>query len=497
MNDIKSIDFCTLKSGARIGNKMSSLLIGPKGPNLLSDMAFIEETAHFNRERIPERVVHAKGATAFGEFVVTNSNVSIYTKADLFSSIGKKTPVVARFSHVAGESGYADTPRDVRGFAVKFYTDQGNWDLVGNNFPVFFIRDPINFVSFIHSQKRNPKTHLRDPDATWDFISMLPESLHAVTMLYTERGTPDGFRHMHGYGVDTFLLVSPSNDSYYAKFHWICKQKIKNLDEETATKIAGIDPDYSIRDLQQSINGGNFPSWTLKFQVMDVKSAEKAGFNVFDTTKVWPTADYPLIEIGTMKLFKNPENYFAEVEQLAFSPGNMVPGIEASPDKMLIARMFSYADAQRYRLGVNYLDLPVNRPRCPVMTPTYNDGRHFTSVTHSSIPNYIPSIKHGKANAVDERYVEHGQSFSGTVGRYDLSKDDNYSQVRVLVNKVLSPHSRQILVDNIAGNLKLVKNEQIVNKVLHHYARIEPELSSAIKKAIKLSRTNNSSNLED
>lgn len=475
---------------------MSSLLIGPKGPNLLSDMAFIEETAHFNRERIPERVVHAKGATAFGEFVVTNSNISRYSKADLFSTVGKRTPVAVRFSHVTGESGYSDTSRDVRGFAVKFYTDKGNWDLVGNNFPVFFIRDPINFVSFIHSQKRNPKTHLRDPDATWDFISMLPESLHAVTMLYTERGTPDGFRHMHGYGVNTFKLVNSNDETFYAKFHWICNQKIKNLDQRTATKIAGIDPDYSIRDLHDSIIGGDFPSWTLKFQVMRVSHAKEANFNVLDTTKVWPTSDYPPIEIGTMKLLKNPYNYFAEVEQLAFSPGNMVAGIEASPDKMLIARMFSYADAQRYRLGVNYFDLPVNRPRCPVMTPTYNDGRHFTSVTPNTIPNYIPSIKHGKVNTIDREYLEHGQTFSGVVGRYDLSEDDNYSQVRVFVNKVLSRESREILASNLADNLKLVENKQIVNKVLHHYKQVEQELSHTIAMYMEDSNSKNLSTVD-
>lgn len=465
---------------------MSSLLIGPKGPNLLSDMAFIEEIAHFNRERIPERVVHAKGATAFGYFAVTNAkDISKYTKADLFNALGKRTPLVVRFSNVAGESGIADTPRDTRGFAVKLYTNQGNWDIVGNNFPVFFIRDPINFASFIHSQKRNPKTHLRDPDAFWDFISMLPESLHATTMLFTERGTPNGFRHMHGYGVDTFKLVNAKNEPFYAKFHWICDQKIKNFDQETATKIAGIDPDYSLRDLQNSINDGKFPSWTLKFQVMTLNGAEKANFNVLDTTKTWPTADYPLIEIGKMTLNKNPGNYFAEVEQLAFSPGNMVPGIEPSPDKMLIGRMFSYADAQRYRLGVNYFDLPVNRPRCPVMNPTYNDGRGFVSVSPSRIPNYIPSIEHGQLNKINEKFLEHSQAFSGNIGRYDLSADDNYSQVRILVNKVLNNESRAVLATNIANSLELVMNEKIVEKVLNHYQQIEPELSHSIDKAMK------------
>lgn len=462
------------------------MLVGPHGPNLLQDVAYIEETAHFNRERIPERVVHAKGGAAYGTFVVTNTEISKYTKASLFSKRGLSTPVAVRFSHVTGESGIADTARDVRGFAVKFYTDTGNWDLVGNNLPVFFIRDPINFPSFIHSQKRNPKTHLRDPNAFWDFITQLPESLHTTTMLFTERGTPDGFRHMHGYGVDTFKLVKTRMEAYYAKFHWVCNQGIRNLDQESAMQLAGRDPDYSIRDLQWAIENKNYPSWTLKFQVIPMKDAPKAGFNIFDATKTWPFAKYPLHEVGKMTLKRNPENYFTEVEQLAFSPANMIPGIEPSLDKMLIGRIFSYSDAQRYRLGGNFADLPVNKPHCPVMTPTYNDGEHFTTNMSSSVPNYVPSGKFKSLRSPHEKYLEHEYVVSGVVGRYDLSDDDNYSQVRILINKVLSDKNRLKLVNNIAEHLSGVSQDHIVGLVLKHYSQVDKmfaeDLAAALKK---------------
>jgi len=475
----------TLQTGAPIGDKFNSLLVGPRGPNLLADVPFLEEIAHFNRERIPERVVHAKGAAAYGHFVVTNTEITKYSKATLFAAERKKTPVVARFSHVTGESGIADTVPDFRGFAVKFYTDSGNWDLVGNNFPVFFIRDPINFASFVHSQKRNPKTHLKDPDAFWDFISMVPESLHATTMLFSERGIPDGFRHMHGYGVNTFKLINSRNEAFYAKFHWICNQTIKNLDIEKATKVAGLDPDYMVRDLQVNIAKGNAPSWTLKFQVMTIDAAEKADFNVLDVTKTWPTAKFPLIEIGTMTLDQNADNYFAQVEQLAFSPANMVPGIEASPDKMLMGRIFAYSDAQRYRLGANFVDIPSNMPKCPVFAPTYNDGVTFRTNFKGELPNYVPSIKYPKIQTHDDRYVEHYQQVSGRVGRFDLGKDDNYSQAKILVNKVLTKDGRAKLAASIAGHLKYVSNKEIVAKVLAHFSEIRPDLSKAIEAGMK------------
>lgn len=481
--DVSQVGRLTLKSGAPVGDKFNSLLLASKGigPNLLADVAYLEETAHFNRERIPERVVHAKGAAAFGEFEVTNTEVCKYSKAALFSQVGKKTPVVVRFSHVIGESAIADTCRDVRGFAVKFYTERGNWDLVGNNLPVFFIRDPINFASFIHSQKRNPKTHLRDPDAFWDFVSMLPETMHTIMMLFSERGIPDGFRHMHGFGVNTFKLVNMKKEAFYAKFHWICNQSIRNLDPTSANKIAGLDPDYAIRDLYVNINRGNFPSWTLKFQVMSLADAQKAKFNVFDVTKTWPHAEFPLVEIGRMTLNRNVDNYFAQVEQLAFAPGNMVSGIEPSLDKMLVGRMMSYPDAQRYRMNANYTDIPVNQPRCPVMTPTYCDSLTFKSNWDGSLPNYVPSVKYKNLKLFDGKYLEHEQQISGYISRFDLSQDDNFSQPRQLFNKVLSEESRRALAANLAEHLALVTNKETVVKIMSYLNEIEPKLAKAVE----------------
>lgn len=467
----------TLKSGAPVGDKFNSLTLGARGPSLLADTAYLEETAHFNRERIPERVVHAKGAAGIGHFEVTNVEICKYSKASLFAELGKRTPVIARFSHVTGESGISDTARDVRGFSVRFYTEQGNWDLVGNNLPVFFIRDPINFTSFIHSQKRNPRTHLRDPDAFWDFVAMLPETVHTILMLFGERGLPDGFRHMHGFGVNTFKLVNNRREAFYCKFHWICNQSIRNLDPRSAKELAGLDPDYSIRDLQLQITRGNWPSWTLKFQVMSLVQAAKVDFNPFDCTKTWPHADFPLIEIGKMTLDRNVDNYFAQVEQLALSPANLVPGIEASPDKMLVGRMMSYSDAQRYRLNANYADIPINRPRCPVMTPTYCDSVTFNSNYHGNIPNYMPSIKFRRP--VDGQFMEHEQQYSGHTGRFDLSEDDNFSQARVFYTKVLSEESKYLLASSIANHLSLVQNKDIVVRVLAHFAQIEPKFAKA------------------
>lgn len=483
-SDPSQVKITTLKSGAPNGDKLNSLLSGPRGLNLLADVAYLEENAHFNRERIPERVVHAKGAAASGKFVVTNTEITKYCKASLFNELGKKTPVVTRFSHVTGESGIADTPRDVRGFAVKFRTEQGNWDLVGNNLPVFFIRDPINFPSFIHSQKRNPQTHLRDPSAFWDFVSQLPETLHTILMLFSDRGTPDGFRHMHGFGVNTFKLVSSKQIASYAKFHWICDQGIRNLDAMTAVNLAGEDPDYSLRDLFVNIERNHFPSWTLKFQIMSEEEASNADFNVFDVTKTWPHAKFPLIEIGKMTLNKNVDNYFAQVEQLAFSPANMVPGIQPSPDKMLTGRIFAYTDAQRYRLGANFYDLPCNKPLCPVMAPTYCDGVTFMSNLPGSLPNYVPSIKYTNLSLYNEAYLEHPQHISGHVGRYDLSKDDNYSQARVLVTKVLNEEGRANLVSNLADHLRFVTMKEITNKVLNHFKEIDALFARKVEQTI-------------
>ncbi|NWH64651.1 CATA Catalase, partial [Geococcyx californianus] len=327
-------DVLTTGAGNPIGDKLNILTVGPRGPLLVQDVFFTDEMAHFDRERIPERVVHAKGGGAFGYFEVTH-DITQYCKAKVFESIGKRTPIAIRFSTVAGESGSADTVRDPRGFAMKFYTEEGNWDLVGNNTPIFFIRDAMLFPSFIHSQKRNPQTHLRDPDMMWDFWSLRPESLHQVSFLFSDRGIPDGFRHMNGYGSHTFKLVNANGRAVYCKFHVKTDQGIKNLSVEEAGRLASTDPDYAIRDLYNAIAKGDFPSWSFYIQVMTFEEAEKFPFNPFDLTKIWPHGDFPLIPVGKLVLNRNPVNYFAEVEQMAYDPSNMPPGIEPSPDKML------------------------------------------------------------------------------------------------------------------------------------------------------------------
>ncbi|NXX09291.1 CATA Catalase, partial [Larus smithsonianus] len=327
-------DVLTTGAGNPVGDKLNVLTAGPRGPLLVQDVVFTDEMAHFDRERIPERVVHAKGAGAFGYFEVTH-DITQYCKAKVFEHIGKRTPIAIRFSTVAGESGSADTVRDPRGFAMKFYTEEGNWDLVGNNTPIFFIRDAMLFPSFIHSQKRNPQTHLRDPDMMWDFWSLRPESLHQVSFLFSDRGIPDGYRHMNGYGSHTFKLVNASGRAVYCKFHVKTDQGIKNLSVEEAERLASTDPDYGIRDLYNAIAKGDYPSWSFYIQVMTFEEAEQFPFNPFDLTKIWPHGDYPLIPVGKLVLNRNPVNYFAEVEQMAYDPSNMPPGIEPSPDKML------------------------------------------------------------------------------------------------------------------------------------------------------------------
>ena len=362
----------TTTSGRPVGDNQNSVTAGPRGPVLMEDYLLFEKMAHFNRERIPERIVHAKGSGAFGTFTVTN-DITKYTSAKLFNQIGKKTEVLARFSTVAGEKGSADTGRDPRGFAVKFYTEEGNWDMVGNNTPIFFVRDPLKFSDFIHSQKRDPKTNLRSSTMMWDFWSLSPESLHQVTTLMTDRGTPDGYRHMHGFSSHTFSLLNANNERFYVKWHFITMQGIKNLTAEQAERLAGEDPDYAQRDLFTAIERGDFPKWRVSVQIMPEAEAETYHIHPFDLTKVWPHKDYPLQEVGIMELNRNPKNYFAEIEQGAFSPVNIVPGMGYSPDKMLQGRLISYPDAHRYRLGVNYDSLPVNRARCPIHT-YHRDG---------------------------------------------------------------------------------------------------------------------------
>lgn len=442
-------DQLTTSAGAPIGNKTAVLTVGPRGPLLMQDHVFMDEMAHFDRERIPERVVHAKGGGAYGYFEVTH-DITKYCKAKMFESIGKKTPMFIRFSTVGGERGSADSARDPRGFAMKFYTEEGNWDLVGNNTPIFFIRDTILFPSFIHTQKRNPKTHLKDPDMFWDFISLRPETTHQISFLFTGRGTPYGFRHMHGFSSHTLKMVNASGEAIYCKFHCKTNQGIKNLNRHEADRLAGVDPDYALRDLYDSIATGNFPSWTMYIQVMTFAEAERFKWNPFDITKVWPHAEYPLIPVGRFVLNRNPKNYFAEVEQSAFSPAHMIPGIEPSPDKMLQGRLFSYADTHRHRLGTNYLQFPVN---CPFNTKVRNYQRDGPQCfdNQDDTPNYFPNSFSGP----DEKSAKVESTFnvSGDVARYNTADDDNFTQTGLFWRKVLKEDERAELVDNIASHL--------------------------------------------
>ncbi|XP_029438889.1 catalase-like isoform X2 [Rhinatrema bivittatum] len=444
-------DALTTGAGIPVSDKLNAFTVGPRGPLLVQDVVFTDEMAHFDRERIPERVVHAKGAGAFGYFEVTH-DITKYTKAKVFEHIGKRTPIAVRFSTVAGESGSADTVRDPRGFAVKMYTEEGNWDLTGNNTPIFFIRDPLLFPSFIHTQKRNPQTHLKDPDMMWDFWTLRPECLHQVSFLFSDRGIPNGHRHMNGYGSHTFKLVNAKGEAIYCKFHYKTNQGIKNLSVEEASKLVLTDPDYGIRDLYEAIAKGNFPSWSFYIQVMTFEQAEKFPFNPFDLTKIWPHKDYPLIPVGKLVLNRNPVNYFAEVEQLAFDPSNMPPGIEPSPDKMLQGRLFSYPDTHRHRLGANYLQIPVN---CPYKTRVANyqrDGPMCIFDNQGGAPNYYPNSFSAPEN--QPLVKEHSFKCSADVARYRSEDEDNVTQVRAFYTKVLKEEERKRLCENIAGHLK-------------------------------------------
>uniref|UniRef100_A0A8C5MYE4 Catalase n=1 Tax=Leptobrachium leishanense TaxID=445787 RepID=A0A8C5MYE4_9ANUR len=471
----------TTGAGIPIGDKLNTMTVGKRGPLLVQDVVFTDEMAHFDRERIPERVVHAKGAGAFGYFEVTH-DITKYSKAKVFDTIGKKTDLAIRFSTVAGEAGSADTVRDPRGFAVKFYTEEGIWDLVGNNTPVFFIRDAILFPSFIHSQKRNPQTHLKDPDMVWDFWSLRPECLHQVSFLFSDRGIPDGHRHMNGYGSHTFKLVNAEGEAVYCKFHYKTNQGIKNLSVEEANKLAVNDPDYGIRDLFKAIAKKNFPSWTLYIQVMTFEEAENCSFNPFDLTKVWPHTDYPLIPVGKLVLNKNAENYFAEVEQMAFDPSNMPPGIEPSPDKMLQGRLFSYPDTHRHRLGPNYLHIPVNAPRGVNLANFQQDGPMCMFHRPSTMPNYYPnSFCHLKNQ---NQYKEACFQAAGDVDRYNADDDDNVLQVRTFYSKTLKEDERKRLCENIAQSLKDAQ-PFIQERAVKNFTDVHPDYGARIKALLK------------
>ena len=471
----------TTDAGRPVGDNQNSLTVGPRGPIVFEDFLLFEKMAHFNRERVPERVVHAKGAGAHGYFVCTNPRMPEYTRAGLFSRTGEPTEVFVRFSTVGGEKGSEDTERDPRGFAVKFYTEEGNWDMVGNNTPVFFIRDALKFGDFIHTQKRDPQTNLKSPTAMWDFWSLSPESLHQVTILFSDRGTPDGYRHMNGYSSHTFSLVNSNNELYYVKWHFKTKQGIKNFTREQADEMRGKDPDYAQRNLLNAIQSGDFPRWRVCVQIMPEKDASNYHINPFDLTKVWPHKDYPLVEVGEMILNRNPENYFAEVEQAAFEPRNVVPGMGYSPDKMLQARLISYPDAHRYRIGVNYDGLPVNKPLCPVRT--YNrDGAMRFDDNFGSAPNYEPNSFDGPAE--DPAYRESPRMISGSVDRHDHRLDaDYYSQPGDLF-RLMSPDARERLIGNIVASMNTVP-ENIQKRQIQHFLKADPAYGAGVAKGLE------------
>ncbi len=473
----------TTAAGIPVSDNQTSLTAGKKGPVLLQDHYLLEKLAHFNRERIPERVVHAKAAGAYGTFTVTE-DITKYTKARIFSEVGKKTEVLGRFSTVAGEKGSADTVRDVRGFALKFYTEEGNWDLVGNNTPVFFIRDAIKFPDFIHTQKRDPQTNCKSDIMQWDFWSQVPESLHQVTILFSDRGIPAGIPFMNGYGSHTYSFINAQNERFWVKFHFKTQQGIKNMKPAEADKLAGENPDYHTEQLFKTIEKGDFPKWTMKVQIMPEADADDYDWNPFDLTKVWPHADYPLIEVGELELNRNPQNYFAEVEQAAFAPSNVVPGISFSPDKMLQARIFSYADAHRYRLGVNYERLPVNAPRASKVQNKYQrDGQMRFDDNGGAGPNYEPNSF--DAPVEDHDYDEPPLKISGDAERYEQKRgvDEDYIQPGNLF-RLMSKNQQQELIENIVKSLKKVPKE-IQKKMIEHFRKADQSYGDGVAQALK------------
>ena len=468
----------TTTGGNPIADNQNSLTAGERGPVLLQDYQLIQKLAHQNRERIPERVVHAKGSGAFGVLEITE-DISKYTKAKVLQK-GEKTKLLLRFSTVAGERGAADAERDVRGFALKFYTKEGNWDLVGNNTPVFFVRDAYKFPDFIHTQKRDPQTNLRSNTAMWDFWSLSPESLHQVTILMSDRGLPKSLRNVNGYGSHTYSLINSKNERFWVKFHFKTLQGIETLTNKEAESIVGKDRESNQRDLFENIEKGNFPKWSFEIQIMSEEEAKKCSFNPFDLTKVWPHGDYPMIKVGTMTLNENPKNYFQQVEQAAFSPSNIVPGISYSPDKMLQARIFSYPDAQRYRVGTHYEMLPVNRPIVEVNT--YNlDGSMNFDIKEPTKAFYEPNSFDGPVE--DASYLEPDLAVGDIAKRYDHRVgNDDFSQPRALF-LLMSNSQKEQLFSNIKDAMAGVPRD-IVDRQIALFEKVHPDYASGVKKAL-------------
>ena len=453
----------TTAAGAPVVDNQNVQTAGPRGPMLLQDVWHLEKLAHFAREVIPERRMHAKGSAAYGTFTVTH-DITKYTKAKLFSEVGKKTDLVLRFSTVAGERGAADAERDIRGFAVKFYTEEGNWDLVGNNTPVFFLRDPLKFPDLNRAVKRDPYTNLRSAENNWDFWTLLPEALHQVTIVMSERGIPKTYRHMHGFGSHTFSFINAANERFWVKFHFRSQQGIENLSDAEAEALVGRDRESHQADLLHAIERGEFPKWKLQIQVMPEKDAASYRFNPFDLTKVWPHADYPLIDVGVMELNRNPKNYFAEVEQLAFTPAAVVPGISFSPDKMLQSRLFSYGDAQRYRLGVNHHQIPVNAPKCPFHS-YHRDGTMRVDDNNGAEIGYEPNSKGALQEQPDFR--EPPLALSGSADHWNHREDEDYYSQPAALFRLMTPAQQQVLFDNTArsvgGASKAIQQRHIDN----------------------------------
>jgi len=440
----------TSSSGAPVVDNQNAMTAGKRGPMLLQDVWFLEKLAHFDREVIPERRMHAKGSGAFGKFIVTH-DITKYTRAKIFSDIGKETEMFVRFSTVAGERGAADAERDIRGFAMKFYTEEGNWDLVGNNTPVFFLKDPLKFPDLNHAVKRDPRTNLRSALNNWDFWTNLPEALHQVTITMSERGIPASYRHMNGYGSHTYSLINSNNERTWIKFHFKTQQGIKNLTDQEAEAVIGKCRESHQRDLLESIEKKDFPKWDMKIQVMTDEQAKKCKFNPFDLTKVWSHKDYPLIDVGYFELNKNPENYFADVEQAAFNPANIVPGIGFSPDKMLQGRLFSYGDAQRYRLGVNHHQIPVNASKCPFLNMFHRDGQMRTDGNAGSTLGYEPN-SYGEWQEQPE-FKEPPLEIDGAADHWNHREDDDYFTQAGDLFRMMNKEQQQVLFENTARNM--------------------------------------------
>jgi len=471
----------TTAAGCPVAHNQNVMTAGPRGPQLLQDVWFLEKLAHFDREVIPERRMHAKGSGAYGTFTVTH-DISQYTRAKLFSKVGKKTELFARFTTVAGERGAADAERDIRGFALKFYTEEGNWDLVGNNTPVFFLRDPLKFPDLNHAVKRDPRTNMRSATNNWDFWTSLPEAFHQVTIVMSDRGIPATYRHMHGFGSHTFSFINQDNERFWVKFHFKSQQGIKNLTDQQAQELVGQDRESHHRDLYESIEKQDFPKWTMHVQIMPELEADQVDFNPFDLTKVWSQKDYPLIEVGEFELNRNPENFYAEVEQSAFNPAAVVPGIGFSPDKMLQGRLFAYGDAQRYRLGVNHHQIPVNAPRCPVHS-YHRDGAMRTDGNFGSTIGYQPNHQQEWQEQPD--YSEPPLRISGNADHYDHRVDEDYFSQAGDLFRLMSKAEQQRLFENTARSLQGVP-EFIQQRHVEHAFQADPAYGEGLKAVLNL-----------